>query len=183
MTDSKVPDEFESNLFVIAEKKYGKEYKKHMLEQYKLYVDMADKIQSRRSTANNFFLTVNSLMITAIGILTRLGSSFVSFNLYWVVIASCAGILFCWNWLVTLRCYRNLSNAKFRIINAIERKLPVAAFDVEWVCLTKQDNDCKYPELTKVERWVPKIFSALYLVLAIIGVLLVTIPWIISLPN
>ena len=176
MTDSKIPGDFESSLFVIDEKKYGKEYKKHMLEQYKLYVDMADKIQSRRSTANNFFLTVNTLLITAVGILTRLGSSFVSFNLYWVAITSFAGILFCWTWLVTIKCYRNLSDAKFRIINAIERKLPVAAFDIEWACLTQQDKDSKYPELTKVEKWVPIIFGFLYFVLIVIGVLLVVIP-------
>src|SRR5256885_4461010 len=33
------------------------------LEQYKLYVEMADRISSRRLTANSFFLTINSAII------------------------------------------------------------------------------------------------------------------------
>ena len=34
-----------------------------MFEQYKLYVDMSDKISSRRLTANTFFLTLNSAIL------------------------------------------------------------------------------------------------------------------------
>ena len=32
-----------------------------LLEQYKIAVNMADKISDRRATANNFFLTLNDI--------------------------------------------------------------------------------------------------------------------------
>ena len=47
-------------LYGISPDKYGGEYQNHLLEQYKLYVQMADKISERRQSANSFFLTVNT---------------------------------------------------------------------------------------------------------------------------
>src|SRR5262245_9792406 len=42
-------------------------FQNHLLEQYKLYVEMADRISQRRGTANTFFLTVNTAIIGALG--------------------------------------------------------------------------------------------------------------------
>jgi len=167
-------NDLEAQLFVFDEKTYGRNYKKHLLEQYKLCVEMADKISSRRCTANNFFLSVNTLLLTAIGILSRFGSSFATLSLWWLVITSVAGTLFCWAWLVTIRCYRDLNEAKFKIINVIEQKLPATAFNVEWALLSPENKATKYPQLTKVERWVPLIFIFLYLVLMLVGIALST---------
>ena len=178
-----IDDNLETQLFVVDEKIYGQNYKKHLLEQYKLCVEMADKISSRRSTANNFFLSVNTLLITAIGILSSLGSSFATFNLLWVIVTSLAGILFCWTWLVTIRSYKELNTAKFKIINEIEQRLPIAAFKVEWTFLTRENKTTKCPQLTKVERWVPKIFAFLYFVLMLIGLVSATYPWLITPAN
>ena len=158
-------ENMENSHFFSDEKLYGKEYRKHLLEQYKLCVQMADKISSRRCSANNFFLSVNTLFLTAIGILSKLGFEFSLFNISWIIIVSFSGILLCWTWLVTIRCYRNLNEAKFEIINRIEEKLPVKAFETEWALLTGERKTDKYPHLTRVERWVPRIFSFLYLVL------------------
>lgn len=163
-------DELKSKLFSVDEKTYGKDYKKHLLEQYKLCVEMADKTSARRSTANNFFLSANTLLLTAIGILSKLGSDFLTLSHSWLSITSIAGILFCWAWIVTIRCYRDLNTAKFKIINAIEEKLPIAPFDVEWVLLNPEYKSHKYPQLTRIERWVPGIFIGLYLVLMLFGI-------------
>ena len=35
-----------------------------LLEQYKLYVEMADRISQRRQSANNYFLSVNILLFS-----------------------------------------------------------------------------------------------------------------------
>lgn len=40
-----------------------------LLEQYKLYVEMADRVSARRGSANTFFLTLNTTAVTAIGVL------------------------------------------------------------------------------------------------------------------
>jgi hypothetical protein len=50
-------------------------YKIHILEQYKIYVEMADRISSRRNLANVFFLTINTTLITVVGFLfTKINS-------------------------------------------------------------------------------------------------------------
>ncbi len=39
-----------------------------VMDQYKLYVEMADRVSARRSLANTFFLTLNTAIFTAIGV-------------------------------------------------------------------------------------------------------------------
>ena len=51
------------------EEEYGENYKAHLLEQYKLYVEMADRISARRQTANSFFLSINTAIIALISYL------------------------------------------------------------------------------------------------------------------
>lgn len=164
MTDEE-SENLTSKLFATDENGYSKNYKQHLLEQYKLCVKMADEVSSRRSNANNFFLTLNTLLITAIGILAKLGSSFIAFNFWWIVISSFAGVLFCICWFSCIRSYKELNEAKFKVINLVEKKLPVAAFKVEWDYLTKGKKTVKYPHLTRIERWVPVVFVVLYAVL------------------
>jgi hypothetical protein len=51
----------------ITQEEYGDNFKPHLLEQYKLYVEMADRISGRRQSANSFFLSVNTAIIAAVG--------------------------------------------------------------------------------------------------------------------
>jgi hypothetical protein len=43
-------------------------YRNAILEQYKVYVEMADRISARRALSNTFFLTLNTAVLTAIGV-------------------------------------------------------------------------------------------------------------------
>ncbi len=43
-------------------------YQAAILEQYKTYVEMADRISARRSLTNTFFLTLNTAVFTLIGV-------------------------------------------------------------------------------------------------------------------
>jgi len=56
----------------------NKEELKLAFEQYKLYVEMADKISERRGHANTFFTTVNTLLFT---VATFIGSN----DLVWTI--------------------------------------------------------------------------------------------------
>ena len=42
-------------------------YQNHIIEQYKVYVEMADRISARRNLTNIFFLTLNTTILGAIG--------------------------------------------------------------------------------------------------------------------
>ena len=168
---------FESKLFAVEEKDYGSDYKKHLLEQYKLYVEMADRISSRRSKANTFFLSCNTLLVTAIGILSKLESGFESLNLWWVLTTSFAGILFCWTWLTIINSYRQLNTGKFKVINTIELRLPLAGYGAEWLFLKPKRGISRYKQLTVVETLVPKIFGVVYFALMIVATILLANPW------
>ena len=172
-----------SELFAMDENGYGENYKQHLLEQYKLYVEMADKISERRAKANTFFLSVNTLLVTAIGVLSKLQSGFEILNLWWVLVTSFAGILFCWAWMSIIHSYRQLNTGKFKIILLIEAKLPLAMYKTEWSYLKPKRGLSKYTQLTVVEPLVPKIFALVYFVLMIMAAILLTSPWITMMLN
>ena len=43
--------------------KYGDNYQAHLLEQYKLYVEMADRISQRREQSNRFYAGLVSAIV------------------------------------------------------------------------------------------------------------------------
>lgn len=45
----------------------GDKYQAAILEQYKLCVEMADRISARRALANTFFVTINAAVLALIG--------------------------------------------------------------------------------------------------------------------
>src|SRR5688572_22148897 len=97
---------------------YGSEYSSHLLEQYKLYVEMADKISERRQTANSFFLTINTALVALLGIAwrpaERLGGPL------WYIIVGVSGLILCYFWYRLVRSYSDLNSGKFRVVHAIE---------------------------------------------------------------
>jgi hypothetical protein len=51
----------------------SEKYQIAILEQYKLYVEMADRISNRRGLTNTFFLTLNTVIFTIIGVFWKDG--------------------------------------------------------------------------------------------------------------
>lgn len=137
---------------------YGPNYKPHLLEQYKLYVEMADRISSRRQSANSFFLSVNTAIIALISYI-NLGSMNDS-SFYWLV--SLAGMALCFMWYRLVRSYRDLSTAKFKVIHEMEAKLPVAPYDLEWEKVGKGKNSKLYLPFTHIETRIPWIFFVIH---------------------
>lgn len=60
-------NELNIHLAGIDRQDYPSEYHAHALEQYKLCVEMADRISRRRQAAHAFFLTVNAGLIALLG--------------------------------------------------------------------------------------------------------------------
>ena len=122
-------------------------------EIYKLTVDMADKVSSRRMTANTFFLTLHSALVV---ISERL-------DLIYVAVI---GLLFCVTWWMLLKSYRDLNTAKFDVILELEKDFPVKPFTDEWKYLKKDPVEgwkTRYAELGQVEQFVPIILGAIYI--------------------
>jgi len=141
-------------------------YQNHILEQYKLYVEMTDRISSRRNVANLFFLTLNSTILGAIGFTFE---KIQLVNPKWLVsipILSVLILVFAWIWL--LASYRNLNSVKFEVIGKLEEKLPSSPYWlIEWKELGEGKNLRKYLPLTALENIVPMIFGIIYLIIGV----------------
>ena len=141
-------------------------YYTHILEQYKLYVEMADRISQRRNLANVFFLSLHTLSLSAIGFMFEKISLV---NPKWVISFPLAGvILLCIIWLWLLTSYRKLNTAKYKVIGHLEKKLPSSPYwSAEWNELGEGKDIKKYLPLTALEIFVPIIFAIIYLMLAV----------------
>jgi len=42
---------------------YGEQFKEHLIEQYKLYVEMTDRISDRRERTNRFYISLLSVLL------------------------------------------------------------------------------------------------------------------------
>lgn len=124
------------------------------LELYKLAVEMADRVSARRTTANTFFLTINTALLAFVstGPVTFL----------WLV--ALVGIALSLTWWILLKSYRDLNEAKFGVITRMESNLEARVFGDEWRKL-KEDRPKglrgRYAEFSIVERIVPLIFAGL----------------------
>ena len=146
----------------LINKDYGKDFHNHLLEQYKLYVESADKISSRRDSANHFYLTLNSALFAISGYL-----SFLNKNPLIFILIPLAGIIISFYWMKTIKSYRNLNSGKFKIIHKLEDYLPASIFKYEWQILERGKTKIYLP-LTVVEKGIPNVFIAMYILIIIL---------------
>lgn len=147
-----------------AKEVYGVEFEKHLFEQYRLYVEMTDRISARRMLANSFFVGVHTALITAFTVLLK--ENILLPNLMGIA-PFLAVIILCFVWWRVVHSYRQLNSGKFKVVHALEQMLPVAPYDAEWNALGQGKNQKLYLPLTHIENWVPACFGALYAFLAL----------------
>ncbi|MFF4521491.1 RipA family octameric membrane protein [Streptomyces bluensis] len=139
----------------------GERYRDAVLEQYKLCVEMADRVSARRTNANTFFLTFNSLIVTFLS--TALPGARRDLSVWTLLPALIILVSACAAWWMLVRSYRQLNRGKFAVIGALEERLPARAFyPAEWKELGEGQDWRVYLPLTHVERWIPLIFIAAY---------------------
>lgn len=163
--------QLESDLLGVSKEKYGDRYADHLLEQYKTYVELTDKISERRQTANTFFLTINTALVTALGVVSPNNAR--SIELAWYAIVGSAGMVLCYSWWRLLKSYRDLNTGKFKVVHAIEQHLPVRPYDAEWASLGRGENPELYRPFTHIETGVPWVFFFLYVGLVLGATLVV----------
>jgi hypothetical protein len=133
-----------------------------LLDQYKLYVEMADRISARRQTANSFFLSLNTAIVALVGYVHLGEANATKGPFFWSV--ALAGLALCYLWYRIIRSYRDLNTAKFKVIHEIERKLPLSPYDAEWEAVGRGKNPDLYLPFTSIEIGIPWIFFSLHLV-------------------
>ncbi len=140
----------------------GEKYQSAILEQYKIYVEMADRISARRSLSNTLFLTVNTATLAAAGIFAgNLTERRATLILPLVML-----IVQCGAWFWILKSYRQISSAKYRVIGALEERLPASPYWLaEWRAVGAGKDKALYWPISGLEQWVPLAFSVAYLII------------------
>jgi len=148
-----------------SEESYGPTFKADLFEQYKLYVESAEKISERRVAANNYLLTVNAFLVTLYGLVAA-----TRFDTVWTMLVPVAGFLVALTWHRIITSYHDLNTVKFKVIHELEQQMPAALYDYEWH-KAEEGRGKAYHPLSHLERWVPIIFMVLYVLLAVLSAL------------
>lgn len=138
----------------------NKDYERQLFDQYKLYLELADRVSQRRATANSFFITANAALLTV-------ASWFKDDFGNYMYLISFVGVIISLFWFFTIRSYGQLNSGKFKVIHEIEKRLPMSLFDYEWEILGRGKSYKTYWPLSHIERIVPFIFICLYIALSL----------------
>ncbi len=153
-------------LFKHTEESYGVNYKDHLFEQYKLYIESVEKISDRRQYANNYFVTINTALISLIGLFFQIK---IFEDIVWIKsLLAFVGIIICIIFWYLIRSYKQLNSGKFTVIHKIEEKLPLELYKYEWEILGKGEDKKKYYPFTHVELLMPWVFGVIYFILGLI---------------
>ncbi|HBX48426.1 MAG TPA: hypothetical protein DEF85_06000 [Clostridiaceae bacterium] len=146
---------------MIEKEKYGDKFQEHLLDQYKIYVELADRVTERRNKANQFYSSLFSISIPLISVGVTKG--IISNALLFVI--SIFGVFLCFGWYYNIKSYGQLNSGKFKVIHKMEEYLPFDCFKKEWDHLDQGDDSSKYLKLTKIEQFVPFVFCLLFLMI------------------
>lgn len=141
---------------------YNGNFRKDLLDQYKLYVEMSNHISERRNKSNYFYISILSGLLATISLIFEFEiiQNF-AISLLLLLFIAILSIFLCITWMFNIRSYKQLNSVKFDIIFDMEELLPFECFKREWEITNKK----KYTPLTKVEQMIPILFVILNVVL------------------
>ncbi len=139
----------------------------HLLEQYKLAVEMAHNISSMRQSANNYYIGILSAFALLYSMLEKVPSPAARDALaYGIPIIA---VVLCVMWGLLLASYRRINAAKYEVIIEMEAELPAAPYAREWEKLRGLRG--AHLHLTKIEAAVPVLFGLAFVALILKSVL------------
>lgn len=157
--------ETKHQLFIAKEKEYGDQYRAHIFDQYKIFVESAERISDRRQHANNYFITINAALISLVGLSFQI--KFLQ-DIGWArILIAAIGVAICVIFWYLLRSYDQLNTGKFKVIHEIEQRLPLALYDYEWEILGRGNKPKLYYPFARIESKIPWVFGVIYFLLGV----------------
>jgi hypothetical protein len=156
------------SLWNIEKEKCVEREKDIALEQYIFYSETADKISDRRTNSNNFFVTLNSTLVTIIGLAIGTNQTVINVKPL-LLIVPLVGLLISLLWRIVIQSYRDINTAKFAVLHEIEDRLPLRLYSYEWH-VAKHGDGTKYRPTSHIEMWIPVLFSCLYVAIFVVQV-------------
>ena len=155
-------DQPDSHLIHIEKESYGEAFSTDLLEQYKVYIQSSENVSARRLTSSQYLLTLSAALIALYGLhTTSFGTN------YWTLLVPIMGIPVSLLWCSIIKSHADLNRIKFDVIHEFEQHLPAAPYKYEWF-LAENGQGKAYKAVTTLERWIPVLFTALHVALAII---------------
>lgn len=130
-----------------------------MLEQYKMYVEMTDRIASRRTVVNNFYITITAgiLAYFANNEWPELAAARAE-SLNWPMITvGLLGVVLNAVWWLNIRSFRQLAKGKYTVIQEMEAFVPYPCYKREWEILGGGKSAARFLQLSTVELWLPAV--------------------------
>ena len=165
METNKIRDALHNDVDVAAYNEQGT-YQQHLLEQYKIFVTATENISNRRQTANSFFVTINTVLIS----FTSYSNAYGKTGLSALLLASFAGLFISFMWYRLIRSYTDLNGAKFKVIKEIESHLPLNPFEAEWEAVGRGKDPTLYLPFTSVEANIPRVFMFLHFCMSMFSI-------------
>ena len=145
-----------------TEDTYGESFQEHLIDQYRLYVQSADNVSSRRLTSMRYLLAISS------GLVALYGVQFAAFKeAFWLLPIPIIGIVSAFAWLRIIKSHKDLNALKFTLIHELEEHLPAAPFKREWE-RAEHGTGAKYTPVTELESWLPRIFIGLHFLMLVL---------------
>lgn len=123
---------------------------KILLEQYKLFVESAQKISDNRIASVNYYTAILSGLLVAITAFFEKLSIRNSLCVTGIVISLVASF--------TIIRYKKLNEVKFQIIHELEQQLPASIYKEEHLRI----KSCKFPSFTNLELALFVIFAVAF---------------------
>ena len=117
-----------------------------ILEIYKMFADSTQHISDCRQHSNQFYILLNSGVIAY-------NSLFPSFLIITL------GILINIVWFLKIQSYKRLNKAKFKVIEKIEKRLPIQVYNHEYLVLKQLGHKA----LSYYESLIPCIFIIIFI--------------------
>lgn len=131
------------------------------LEQYRIYVKSAEENSERRGAALDLFAKLNSAYLVFAGV--ALGVLESSVRLSAMMIICMAGVLTAVTFGVKLNGYKRINEAKYIVIQKMEKKLPLCPYTDEWKLLGEGKDRRKYIPLSNIDVVIVWIIGLVYL--------------------
>jgi hypothetical protein len=143
---------------------YGESFHSHLLEQYKMYVEMMDRVTDRRGKTNTFYISLLSSLLALFSLLFN-KNSLPETNDILSLLISFLGLSLCCIWWTNINSYKQLNSLKFKVIYEIEKQLPFSCYSKEWEF--DKNKIGQYRRLSKVEKYIPVVIAIPYIGLLI----------------
>lgn len=140
-----------------------------LLEQYKLYVDLTERLAHRRALANTFFLTLHSAVLTLVGVFWNRRPEGLPPQALLAPLG--VALVLCVVWFVLIAYHRRLNRVKWAVVGAFEDLLPARPFvRTEWEGLMASRGGQATWSLTVLEQIVPVVYALAYVVSSVAAV-------------